>query len=80
MNEKKTQIQPPMQNIQMMREEPCEDDPNINIVMRSNIATGADKWKQLEADGWVSKATEKEVGFDLRKAKETFMEDKKSFS
>lgn len=41
--------------------------------------TGDDMRKQLEEDGWVCKAPEKEVGFDLERAKETYMEAKKSF-
>jgi len=32
----------------MMRLEPCEEDPNVNIVPRSGIVTGDDKRKQLE--------------------------------
>lgn len=38
------------QNIQMMRAEPREEDHSINIVMRSGIATGEDKGKQLETE------------------------------
>jgi len=62
-----------------MRSEPCEDGPNVNIVMRSSIGTKEDERKQLEVDGWVHKAADKEVGFDLGKVKETFMEENKSF-
>lgn len=62
-----------------MRAEPREEDQSMNIVLRSGITTGHDKGKQLEEDGWVCKALEKEVGFDLAHAKEMFMEDKKSF-
>jgi len=72
-------MQQPTQNIRMMREEPCEEDHNINIVTRSGIATREDKGKWLETKGWVHKAAEKEVGFDLNWAKETFMEAKKNF-
>lgn len=42
--------------------------------------TGADKGKQPEEDGWVCKSPEKEATFDLARAKETFMEAKKSFA
>ena len=42
--------------------------------------TGEDKSKQLEEDGWVHKALEKEAAFDPNRAKETFMEAKKSFA
>lgn len=63
----------------MMRSEPREDEPSVNIVMRSGISTGEDKGKQLEVDGWVCKAAEKQVGLDLSKVKENFMEAKKRF-
>lgn len=52
----------------------------MNIVIRSAIMIGEDKGKQLEENVWASKAPEKEVGFDLEHAKETFMEAKKSFT
>ena len=34
-----------MQNIQMMRSEPREEDPNVNMVLRSGVTTGEDKGK-----------------------------------
>ena len=64
----------------MMRFEPCEEDLNVNIELRSEITTSDDKGKQPQDDGWVHKALEKEVGFDLEHAKEKFMESKKSFA
>jgi len=64
----------------MMRDDPCEEDQSMNIVLRSGIMTGNGKGKQLEEDWWVHKAHEKEVGFDLNHVKETFMEAKKSFA
>jgi len=40
-------LQPPLtQNLQMMRFELCEEDPNVNIVLRSGITIGYDKGKQ----------------------------------
>ena len=51
----------------------------MNIVLRSGIMVGDDKGKQPEEDGWLCKALEKEVFFDLNHSKETFMEAKKSF-
>ena len=69
----------PTQNLQMMRYEPCEEDPNVNIVLRSGSATWHDKGKQPEDNTWVRKAPVKEVEFDLEGARETFMEAKKSF-
>lgn len=63
----------------MMRVEPCEEDPNVNIVLQSGVMTGDDKGKQPKERGWVHKALEREVRFDLERAKETFMESKKSF-
>ena len=52
---------PPTQNLQMMRFEPCEEDPNVNIMLGSGIATtGDDKGKQPEESAWVHKAPTKE--------------------
>jgi len=79
MHEKGTQPQQPTHKLQMMRVEPHEEDPTVNIVLCSGIMNGKDKGKQLEESEWVCKALEKEVGFDLEHAKETFMEAKKSF-
>jgi len=62
-----------------MRSEPHEEYPNVNIVLRSGIVTGDDKWKQPEDNTWVRKTLEKEAEFDLEHACETFMEAKKSF-
>jgi len=70
---------PPTQNLQMMRFEPCEEDPNVNIALRSGIVTGDDKGKQPEDSTWVRKALMKEAEFDLECTRETFMEAKKSF-
>ena len=39
---------PSTQNLQMMRSEPCEEDHNVNIMLKSGITTGDDKGKQLE--------------------------------
>ncbi len=36
---------PPTQNLQMMRSELCEEDPNVKIVLRSGIMMGDDKGK-----------------------------------
>lgn len=49
----------------MMRVEPHEEDQSMNTVLRSGVMNGNDKGKQAEEDGWVQKALEKEVGFDL---------------
>ena len=45
MQEKKAQPQQPTQNLQMIRDEPREEDRNVNIVLRSKITTGDDKGK-----------------------------------
>lgn len=78
--EKRAQPQQATQNLQMMRDEPCEEDPNVNIMLRSRMTIGEDKGKHPEESEWVHKAPEKEVGFDLERARETFMEAKKSFA
>ena len=70
---------PPTQNLQMMRSEPREEDPNVNIVPRSGITMGDDKGKQLEDITWVRKALAKEAEFDLEHTRETFMEANKRF-
>ena len=41
---------------------------------------GDEKGKQLKESAWFRKAPTKEPEFDLKCAKETFMEDKKSFT
>lgn len=45
MQEKKAQPQQPTQNLQMMRDEPREEDQSVNIVLRSRITAGNDKGK-----------------------------------
>lgn len=70
----------PTQNIQRMRSELCEEEPNMNMMLRSGATTGEDKGKQPEEDTWVRKAPTKETKFDLEHARETFMEAKKSFA
>jgi len=64
----------------MMRSKPHEEDLNVNIMLRSGVATGDDKGKQTEGGTWVHKAPMKEAEFDLERAHETFMEAKKSFT
>ena len=64
----------------MMRSEQCKENPNVNMMLRSGVATGKDKGKQPEEDTWVCKAPTKELEFDLERAKEMFMEAKKSFA
>ena len=63
----------------MMRAEPREEDPKVNIMLWSGTTTGEDKGKQLAEGEWVHKALEKETWFYLEHAKETFMEVEKSF-
>lgn len=75
-----TQPQQHTQNLQMIRAEPCEKDPNVNIVLCSGMTIGEDKGNQLGENEWVPKALEKEDVFNLEQAKETFMEVKKSFA
>lgn len=70
----------PTQNLQMMRSEPREEDPNVNIVLRSGITIGDDKGKQPKDSTWVHKALVKETEFDLECTREGFMEKKKSFT
>lgn len=62
-----------------MRAQPREEDHNINIIMCIGMATGEYKGKKLETKGWEPKVAEKEVGFHLNQAKETFTEAKNKF-
>jgi len=64
----------------MMKVEPREEDPNVNMVLRSGATTGEDKGKQPEKDTCIRKAPIKQPEFDLERVKETFMEAKKSFA
>jgi len=50
MQEKGVLQSTPTQNIQMMKVEPREEDPNMNMVLRSDATTGEDKGKQLKKD------------------------------
>lgn len=43
----------PTQNIQMMKAEPREEDPNVNMMLRSGATTEEDKGKQLKEDAWL---------------------------
>ena len=63
-----------------MKAELCEEDPNMNMMLKSSTTTGEDKGKQLEEDARVRKAPTKQLEFDLEHVKETFMEVKKSFA
>lgn len=49
----------PTQNLHMMRYEPREEDPNVNIVLRSEIVTGDDKGKQPKDSTWFHEALAK---------------------
>lgn len=64
----------------MFKVEPRDEDPNVNIVLQSGMRTSDDKGKQPKEGGWVCKALEKEFGFDLKHAKEMFMEEEEKFS
>jgi len=64
----------------MMKVEPHEEDPNVNMVLRSGATIGEDKEKQPEEDTWVRKASTKQPEFDLERVKEIVMEAKKSFA
>lgn len=43
-----------------MRFEPHKEDPNVNMMLRSDMNTNDDKGKQLEESAWVHKAPTKE--------------------
>jgi len=50
---------PPTQNLQMMRSKPAEEDPNVNVMLRSGITTRDDKDKQPKESARVHKAPTK---------------------
>ena len=63
-------LQPtPTQNVQMMRSEPREGDPNVSMVLRSDANTGEDKEKQPGDDVWVCKTPTKVSELDSGRAK-----------
>ena len=45
MHEKGVFQPPPTQNIQMMRSKPREEDPNVNMMLKSGATMGEDKGK-----------------------------------
>ena len=45
MREKGVLQPPPTQNLQIVRSEPCEEDPNVNMMPRSGVTMGDDKGK-----------------------------------
>ena len=67
--------QHPKQNIRMMRSEPCEDNPSVNIVMQSGITIDEDmeEGKKSVSDTWVHRSSEKNVGFYLQREKEVYL-------
>ena len=77
MQEKKTQT--PTQNIHMVRAELRKEDPSMNFVTMSGVATGKDKWKKSDVDLWILKAPKKKDEFNLQREKYTFVEAKKGF-
>lgn len=78
--DKKAQPQQSTQNTQIMRAKPREEDHSLNIFLRSGMTMGVDKGKHLKKDGWVHKAVEKEVEFNLHHTKESFLEENKDFT
>lgn len=70
----------PTKNVHMMKDEPCVEDLNVNVMLRSGATTRGDKGKKPEEDAWVRKAPAKQPEFDLEHVKEIFMEAKKNFA
>jgi len=63
----------------MMMDAPHEEDLKVNIILRSGTPISKDKGKKPTEGEWVQKAPEKEIGFDLEDAIETFIEENKIF-
>jgi len=70
-------LQPtPTQNVQMTRSEPREEDPSVNMVLRSSATTGGDARKKSGKDEKGHSALTKEpeqVKGMIREASESFM-------
>ena len=68
------------QNIQMMRSEPCKEEPNVKMVLRSSVTIGEDEREHPKEDMWACKAPTKEPESNSKCMEETFIEAKKSFT
>jgi len=55
----------PTQNVQMMKLEPHEEDPRINMVVRNNIAIRGDVRKQSAKDEKGHDAPTRELEFEV---------------
>lgn len=55
----------PTQNVQMMTSEPREEDPSVNMVLRSSTATGGDARKQPVEDERGRDAPTREPNFEM---------------
>lgn len=65
-------LQPtPTQNFQMMRSEPCEEYPNINMVLRSDETTGGDAQKEFVEDVKGCNVPTKEPNFEVEQGNNT---------
>lgn len=63
-----------------MKDEPRTEGPNINMMLRSDLATKEDKGKNLEKDMWVCKAPRKATRIWFGAGKGNFLEAKKNFA
>ena len=67
------------QNVQWVKAEPRDDGPSINMIIPIDIATrGAEEKAMAESLIW--KAVEKMESLDLKKEKETFVEDQREMA
>ena len=74
-------LQPnPTQNVQRMRLEPREEDPSINMVLRSNATTGGYVRKQLGDNGKGCDAPTRELDLEIEQVRGTSKEAQKSFT
>lgn len=63
-------LQPiPNENVHMMRSEPHEGDPSLNMVLRSSVTTGGDVRKQPGEDGKGHNAPTREPNLEIEKVK-----------
>ena len=66
-------METPTQNLQMVRAETREEDPSMNVVTRSGVATNEDKGKKLTTDVWIYKAPKKKKDFIYNAQRRLFL-------
>lgn len=71
---------PPTQNIQMMRAEPREEDPSINMVLRSGTTIGGNPQEERAEGGKRRDTATKKHDFEPEQGKKMSREAQRSFA